>query len=143
MVFSRKGFTLIEILLVVMIIGILVGLVVPHLGGRAEQARIQAARADIEGGISAALDLYELENGTYPQKLEDLITQPTNARNWRGPYLKRGLPKDPFGNPYVYQFPGSHNPTSYDLSSGGPDKQSGTADDITNWTKEDSSQPQP
>lgn len=133
---GSAGFTLIEILLVVIIIGILVSLVAPKLAGRSEEARKQAAKADIEGGISLALDLYEVDNGRYPSKLEDLLTKPSEASNWRGPYLKKGLPKDPWGNPYVYKIPGTHNTTSYDLYSIGRDKQEGTEDDIVNWKTE-------
>ena len=127
------GFTLIEILLVVIIIGILVSLVAPRLAGRSEEARKQAAKADIDGGISLALDLYEVDNGRYPAKLDDLVHKGSDAANWRGPYLKKGLPKDPWGSPYVYSMPGSHNTASYDLYSPGPDKQDGSADDIVNW----------
>ncbi len=132
---SLTGFTLIEILIVVIILGILAGLVVPRLAGRTEQARQEAARSDIEGGIALSLDLYEADNGRYPQSLEDLVRKPADARNWRGPYLKKGIPKDPWGNAYVYRFPGTQNPTLYDLSSPGPDGQEGTDDDITNWKR--------
>ncbi len=130
------GFTLIEILLVVIIIGILVSLVAPRLAGRSEEARKQAAKADIEGGISLALDLFEVDNGRYPKSLDDLINKSSDAVNWKGPYLKKGLPKDPWGSPYAYQFPGAHNPSMYDLFSPGPDKQNGTQDDIVNWKTE-------
>ena len=130
---SQSGFTLIEILLVVIIIGILVSLVAPRLAGRSEEARRQAAKADIEGGISLALDLYEVDNGRYPAKLEDLLSKPSDASNWKGPYLKKAMPNDPWGNPYVYKLPGLHNTESYDLYSPGQDKQEGTEDDIVNW----------
>jgi general secretion pathway protein G len=133
---NSRGFTLIEILLVVIIIGILVSLVAPRLAGRSEEARKQAAHADIEGGISLALDLYEVDNGRYPARLDDLITRPSDGQNWKGPYLKKGLPKDPWGTPYSYNHPGSNNSNGYDLSSAGPDKQTGTADDIVNWKTE-------
>src|SRR5438093_588793 len=96
----ERGFTLIEILLVVIIIGILVSLVAPRLAGRSEEARNQAAKADIEGGISLALDLYEVDNGRYPARLDDLVTKPSDAQNWKGPYIKKGLPKDPWGTAY-------------------------------------------
>ena len=130
---SSAGFTLIEILLVVIIIGILVSLVAPRLASRSEEARKQAAKADIEGGISLALDLYEVDNGHYPTKLEDLNTKPSDASNWKGPYVKKGIPKDPWGTPYTYKMPGTHNTVSYDLYSAGPDKQEGNEDDIVNW----------
>ena len=130
---NEAGFTLIEIMLVVIIIGILVSLVAPRLAGRSEEARKQAARADIEGGVSLALDLYEVDNGAYPSKLDDLLNKPSNASNWKGPYLKKGLPKDPWGTDYVYKKPGTHNTTTYDLFSTGADKQEGSEDDIVNW----------
>lgn len=129
----EKGFTLIEILLVVIIIGVLVSLVAPRLAGRSEEARIQAAKADINGGLALALDLYEVDDGRYPQKLEDLVRKPSGSSSWRGPYLKKGIPDDPWSNEYVYRMPGQHNSTGYDLYSRGPDKQDGTDDDITNW----------
>ena len=130
---KNSGFTLVEILLVVVIIGILAGLVVPNLVGRGEETRIKAAEADINGGLSAALDLYELDNGSYPDKLEDLITDPGSASGWRGPYIKKGLPKDPWGNPYIYKKPGQNNTSGYDLSSAGKHGQENTKDDVTNW----------
>jgi general secretion pathway protein G len=133
---NTRGFTLIEILLVVIIIGILAGLVVPNLVGRGEEARRQAATTDINGGLAAAIDLFELDNGTYPQSLEDLVRDPGTVKNWRGPYVKKGMPKDPWGNGYVYKQPGVNNASSYDLSSAGSDGQEGTTDDITNWEKE-------
>jgi len=128
-----SGFTLIEILLVVIIIGILAGLVVPNLVGRGEETRIKGAEADINGGLSAALDLYELDTGAFPEKIEDLVVDPGTGKKWRGPYVKKGIPKDPWGNPYMYKKPGQNNTRSYDLSSSGPDEQEGSEDDITNW----------
>lgn len=133
---NSRGFTLIEILLVVIIIGILVSLVAPRLAGRSEEARKQAAHADIEGGISLALDLFEVDSGRYPSRLDDLITKPSDGANWKGPYIKKGLPKDPWSTPYVYRYPGSNNSSGYDLFSAGPDKQEGTQDDIVNWKTE-------
>ena len=122
-------------LLVVTIIGILAALVIPeNRRARSEQARMTAAQADINGGIKSALGAYEVDNGFYPKSLQDLIQQPSNAKNWHGPYLDK-LPVDPWGNPYVYYYPGKHNPSSYDLLSVGPDGKEGTDDDIGNWTK--------
>jgi general secretion pathway protein G len=128
----QRAFTLVEMLLVITIIGILAALVIPKMVGRSEQARLAAAHADISS-IKTALDAYEVDNGFYPKGLQDLIQQPSNARNWHGPYLDN-LPVDPWGNPYVYAFPGRHNPSGFDLYSVGPDGKAGTADDIGNWT---------
>lgn len=134
--FNKKGFTLIELMLVVIILGILVAMVVPRLVGRGEQARKQAAEADIRSNIALALDLYELDNGSYPEKLEDLLKSPgeSKATNWNGPYLKR-KPLDPWGREYNYKCPGQHN-KDYDLYSSGPDGVEGGGDDITNWEEE-------
>lgn len=134
----NRGFTLIELMLVVIILGILVAMVVPRLVGRSEEARRAAAKADIEGGIATALDLYELDNGKYPttdQGLDALRTKPTAPpvpENWKGPYIKK-KPQDPWENSYAYACPGAHNPSDYDLSSNGPDRTEGGGDDITNW----------
>ncbi len=133
---TRSGFTMIEILLVVTIIGILISLIAPRLAGRSEEARRQAARADIEGGLALALDLYEEDNGRYPNELHDLLKEPGDAANWRGPYIKKGIPKDPWGNPYSYRFPGTYNSDSYDLFSVGHDRKEGTEDDVVNWSGE-------
>ena len=132
---SRSGFTMIEILLVVIIIGILVSLIAPRLAGRSEEARRQAAKADIQGGLALAIDLFEADNGHYPAQLQDLLKDP-GASNWRGPYLKKGISKDPWGSGYIYHTPGSHNTEAYDLFSVGPDRKEGTSDDVVNWTSE-------
>ena len=130
---NKKGFTLIEIMLVVIIIGVLSAMVIPRLVGRTEQARVTRALAEIEAKISVALDLYELENGVYPASLNDLMREPSPAPlNWNGPYLKK-RPIDPWGEPYYYKFPGDHNKDSYDLYSYGRDKTAGGGDDVTNW----------
>ena len=129
----RRAFTLVEMLLVVTIIGILAALVIPKIVGRSEQARATAAHADISS-IKTALDAFEVDNGFYPKGLQDLVTSPSNAKNWHGPYLEK-IPEDPWGNNYVYYFPGKHNTSSYDLLSTGPDSKEGTDDDVGNWTK--------
>lgn len=129
-----QGFTLVEMLLVVTIIGILAALVIPKIAGTSEHSRIVAAQTDIRAGIKTALDHYEIDNGTYPRSLNDLLVQPADAKHWAGPYLDPAqLPIDPWGNPYVYYFPGKHNPNGYDLLSVGPDGKEGTDDDIGNW----------
>lgn len=127
-----KGFTLIELMLVVIIIGILSAMVMPRLMGRSDEARTQAAKADIESNLALALDLYEMDTGVYPQGLDSLRSKPSEAENWKGPYIKKN-PLDPWSRPYSYKFPGEHNSDSYDLYSLGRDGQEGTADDIKNW----------
>jgi general secretion pathway protein G len=131
---SQRGFTLTELMLVVVIIGILAALVIPRIAGNSDRARLIVAQADINGGIKTALGNYEVDNGSYPKSLQDLLVRPGNAQNWHGPYLDN-LPKDPWLHPYIYYFPGKHNPNSYDLLSMGPDGKEGTEDDIGNWTK--------
>jgi general secretion pathway protein G len=133
---SVKAFTLTELMLVVVIIGILAALVIPKIAGNSERARMTAATTDINGGIKSALGQYEVDNGFYPKSLQDLLQQPGNARNWHGPYFDPPkLPVDPWGNVYIYYFPGKHNQTSYDLLSAGPDGKEGTDDDVVNWSK--------
>ena len=132
-----KGFTLVELLIVVTILGILVAMVVPRLAGRTEQARRARAAADVQGNIPLALDLFELDTGKYPtseEGLNALRVQPPGAENWKGPYLKQ-QPTDPWNRPYRYLYPGVKNPQDYDLFSLGPDGAEGTSDDIGNWEK--------
>jgi general secretion pathway protein G len=136
---DKKGFTLIEIMLVVIIIGVLVAMVVPNIAGRSEQARSTAARTDIESNLSTALDLYKLDNSAFPtteQGLGALVTEPSGAMKWSGPYLKKKrIPKDPWNRDYVYVSPGANNTESYDLSSLGADGIE-SKDDINNWDTE-------
>ena len=138
---NDRGFTLIEVLLVVILLAVIASMVVPRLTGRSRKAKISIARTDILGSIPTALDLYELDNGAYPtteQGLQALLTEPTSPpvpRKWSGPYLKRA-PLDPWDNPYQYRHPGAHNTDEYDLFSFGPDGQEGGGDDITNWETE-------
>lgn len=129
-----KGFTLIELMLVVVIIGALVAMVTPRLAGRGEQARTAAARADINANIATGLKLYELDNGNFPstdEGLNALLTKPSSAKNWNGPYLeKKAL--DPWGKEYEYKCPGDHRKADYDLYSLGKDGVEST-DDVANW----------
>jgi len=135
---QQNGFTLIELMIVIMIIGVLAALVMPRLSGRTEQARTSAAEADIFSNIPLALDLYELDNDNFPtteQGLNALVTKstiPPLPKNWNGPYLKK-IPLDPWMHPYNYTSPGTHNNDDYDLSSRGRDGIEGGGDDIANW----------
>jgi general secretion pathway protein G len=133
--FRLRAFTLVEMLLVLLILGLLAAIVVPKFTGRSEQARITAAETQISS-FETALDAFEVDNGFYPKGsdgLTDLIEEPSNAKNWRGPYLKQDIPDDPWGNPYIYEYPGKHNEKGFDLMSMGPDGRVGGDDDITNW----------
>jgi general secretion pathway protein G len=132
----RSGFTLIELLLVMVILVVLAAVVVPKFTSRSEQARKTAAVTDIST-MDTQLEAYETDNGKYPSSEEGLaalLVNPGNLPNWHGPYLKKNdIPKDPWGNQYVYRFPGSHNVNSPDLFSTGPDGHEGGGDDIDNW----------
>jgi len=126
---------MVELLLVLVILATLAAIVVPRMVGRSEQARITAAQTQISY-VEEVLDAFEVDNGYYPEGddgLIDLIEQPDEARNWVGPYLKKRLGLDPWGNEYLYTCPGRHNVDGYDLMSLGPDGREGTEDDITNW----------
>lgn len=133
---KEKGFTLIEIMLVVVIISILVTVVLPRLTGRTEQARTSATRLQIET-VGMGLDAFELDIGRYPttsEGLKALSTNPGNIKKWNGPYLKKDVPLDPWGNAYAYSAPGKHN-NDYDLYSFGSNGVEGGEDDIGNWTE--------
>jgi general secretion pathway protein G len=134
----KNGFTLIELMIVVIIIAALAAMVVPRLAGRSEQAKVAVAQADVNSNIAMALKLYELDNGSFPtttQGLNALIAQPAagaQSSNWSGPYLEKS-PIDPWGKVYQYKCPGSHHPAGYDLFSMGKDGMTGTDDDVGNW----------
>jgi general secretion pathway protein G len=133
----RAGFTLVELLLVLVILAVLAAVIVPRFAGRSEQARVTAARTDI-ANLETVLEAFEVDAGRYPtseEGLKALLERPADVPAWYGPYLKRGMPKDPWGRAYVYQCPGTHNTTSYDLYSFGPDGQEGSEDDIDNWSE--------
>ena len=138
---NNRGFTLIELMVVIVILGILAGLIIPRIMGRPEEARRMKGRIQIES-IETALKLYRLDNGEYPsteQGLEALVEPPTAGqlpKAWRkGGYLEKGkVPKDPWGNDYIYLCPGLHD--DFDLMSYGADGESGGEDnnaDINSW----------
>ena len=133
---QERGFTLIEVLVVITILTILAALIVPRIMDRPDQARVTAAKNDIRA-IGNALNLYRLDNSTYPsteQGLKALIAKPNNLAKWDGPYLDKALPLDPWGHPYTYKAPGEHG--EFDLASMGRDGRpggDGLDADITNW----------
>jgi general secretion pathway protein G len=126
----QHGFTLVEMLLVLVILATLAAIVYPKVMGRSEQARVTAAQTQI-ANFKTALDTFEVDNGYYPKGragLQDLVVQPRDATSWHQ-YLDN-IPKDPWGNDYLYECPGKHNPASYDVySQGSPGAQT----PIGNW----------
>ncbi len=131
-----SGFTLLELLVVLVIIGLLVGYVAPRYFSQVGKSEVKAARAQIKA-LEDALDQYRLDVGRYPdteQGLGALNTQPAGEARWQGPYLKKALPDDPWGHPYQYRSPGEHGEA--DVYSYGTDGQPGGSDaaaDIGNW----------
>ena len=121
----RRGFTLIELLLVMVIIAILATILVPRVVNRVGQAKNTKAQADL-ATLKQAITAFDIDNGAYPTKLDDLITNPGNLPHWEKTLDKNSLPLDPWGRPYIYRCPGS-NGTDFDLLSGGPDGQEGSA----------------
>ncbi|HCX32343.1 MAG TPA: type II secretion system protein GspG [Rhodocyclaceae bacterium] len=130
------GFTLLELLVVIVIIGLLAGYVAPRYFGQIGKSEVGLARAQIDA-LDKALDQFRLDVGSYPSTetgLNALVTRPANQPKWAGPYLKKAVPPDPWGNPYHYRYPGEHG--EYDLFSYGKDGQpggTGEGVDITNW----------
>ena len=135
---SEKGFTLIEIMVVITILAILAVLVVPKIVNRTDEARQVAAKTQIRN-IEQGLQLYKIDNGVYPtteQGLAALVTKSNISpipEGWKGPYLKKGIPKDPWGKAYLYRYPGERNKEDYDLYSYGADGVEGGGDDVVNW----------
>jgi len=137
--FAERGFTLVEMLVVISIIGLIMALVGPRVLNFLSDSKVKAAKIQIES-LSSALDLYALDTGHYPSNaegLEALMERPGSVSGWGGPYLKgNAVPKDPWGKPYVYRSPGQHG--AFDILSYGADGQeggTGAAADITNWTQ--------
>lgn len=132
------GFTLLELLVVIVIIGLLAGMVAPRYFSQVSKSNTSIARAQIDL-LKKALDQYRLDVGSYPSTelgLAALNTRPQNLEKWAGPYLESAAPPDPWDRPYIYKFPGEHG--EYDLSSLGSDGQeggTGEAVDLTNWSR--------
>jgi general secretion pathway protein G len=117
------AFTLVELLLVLTILAILAGIVLPNMIHHSSDAKVTAAQVQISS-MENALGVYEVQNGCFPagrDGLQALRQKPHDAPNWRGPYMSKDIPPDPWGKAYVYEFPGRHNPISYDLYATGPD----------------------
>jgi general secretion pathway protein G len=136
---AEHGYTLVELLVVLAIIGLLAGLVGPRVLGHLSDSKVKAARIQIDG-FAAALDLFHLDNGRYPTSAEGLaalVQKPDGLGGWNGPYLKaNALPSDPWGRPYVYLSPGQHG--AYDILSLGAEGRegaAGAATQITSWQR--------
>jgi general secretion pathway protein G len=130
---SLRGFTLLELLVVMVILGLLAGYVGPKLFAQIGKSEAKVARAQIDA-LGKALDQYRLDLGRYPstsQGLAALTQAPPGEPRWAGPYLSRGVPPDPWGRPYGYRAPGDHG--DYDLWSNGPDGQSGGDPGLRSW----------
>ena len=132
----HSGFTLLELLVVMVIIGLLAGYVGPRYFQQIGKSEVKTARAQIDS-LEKALAQYRIDTGHYPtteQGLAALVTRPQNEPKWEGPYLTKGVPLDPWGNAYVFKAPGEHG--EIDILSYGKDGQpggTGEAADITNW----------
>ena len=130
-----RGFTLLELLVVVAIIGLLAGYVAPRYFGQVGRSEVNAAKAQMDA-IEKALDQYRLDTGSYPSNelgLNALVQRPPNEPKWNGPYLRKAVPPDPWGKPYMYRMPGEKG--DYDLISYGKDGQpggTGESADLTN-----------
>ena len=131
---DQQGFTLVEIMIVVVILGLLVGLVGPKIFKQFEKAERGTAKAQIEM-LGTSVDTFRLDMRRYPKELDELLRKPSDDKNWDGPYVKKDLPTDPWERPYVYKCPGDDG-RDYDIISYGADGQpggDGENADINNW----------
>lgn len=129
----QRGFTLVELLLVLVILALIAGLVLPGIIGKAESAKVKAASSQISR-ISMSVESFYLDTGSTPSSLDELVNEPSGVSGWNGPYIKNSLLKDPWGQPYKYQVPGEHG--DFDIQSFGADRQPGGEKnnaDINSW----------
>jgi general secretion pathway protein G len=145
----KRGFTLLEILVVLAIIGLLVGLAVTRVGGIFSSNQEVVARLFVQSSMNTPLIAYKINMGDYPSTAEGLrallVAPSSHPERWHGPYIESPsgtIPMDPWGEPYQYAYPGVHNKSGYDIWSKGPDKQDATADDIGNWAPPTEGEPQ-
>ena len=139
---AARGFTLVEMLLVLVILSTLAAIVYPNLTRHGLRARRIAARTQIKA-FRTALASFEMDNDAFPQGqngLRYLVQRPLDAKNWRGPYMDGGIPKDPWGHDYIYECPGKHDVQGYDIVCMAQDGQLGTADDIASWQEDNESE---
>ena len=130
---KQSGFTLVELLLVLVILALIAGLVLPGIIGKAESAKAKAAKSQISR-IEMSVETFYLDTGNPPSSLEQLVNEPSGVNGWNGPYIKNSLLKDPWGQPYKYSVPGQHG--DFDIVSYGADHQQGGEKnnaDINNW----------
>lgn len=138
---ARRGFTLLEVLMVVVIIGVLAVVVLTQLGGAQDAANLKLAKTFLTGKLAPALDRFKLDFGRYPtdeEGLAILYEKPSDeemTQKWSGPYIAKEQLRDPWSNEYTYKRPGDYNPDTFDISSPGPDGVQGNDDDIGNWEK--------
>jgi len=129
----QSGFTLVELLLVLVILALIAGMVLPGIIGKAESAKAKAASSQISR-LSMSVESFYLDTGITPSSLEELVNQPPGVTGWNGPYIKNSLLKDPWGQPYQYRAPGEHG--DFDIESYGADRQRGGEGknaDINSW----------
>ena len=130
---GQRGFTLVELLLVLVILALIAGLVLPGIIGKAESAKAKAASSQISR-ISMSVESFYLDTGRTPSSLDELVNEPSGAKGWNGPYIKNSLLKDPWGRTYQYRVPGEHG--DFDIQSFGADGQQGGEKnnaDISSW----------
>ncbi len=130
---SEKGFSLIELIVVLVILGLLAAVVGPKIAGKLSQSKDKIAKIQITE-LEGALQYFSFEMGRYPttaEGLDALVQNTSNSEAWKGPYVEKGLPKDPWGKPYAYRSPGQHG--DFDIFSFGADGVEGTDDDICSW----------